>query len=115
MANFFNRYLAQAEIVGPAALRGCPSFVGQFATALTRATRTASRSPDHQTFPCSLDDSRSDRLQLVDAKNAFDLRQQPSEQAEIAAGNADDGGDGILVGYVRGRRRQTDLRRVLGQ
>jgi hypothetical protein len=40
-------------------------------------------------------------------------RLQPPEQAEIATGDANDGGDRFLVGYFRGRKRQTDRRPVL--
>ena len=47
--------------------------------------QTASCGPDYKALARSLDDSRGNRLQLVDAKNAFDLRQQPPEQAEITA------------------------------
>jgi len=46
-------------------------------------------------------------LQLVDAENAVDLRQEPAKQAEIAAGNANDGCDRFLIGNARDRERQT--------
>src|SRR5215813_8874821 len=43
------------------------------------------------------DDLLGDRLQLVDLENTANLRQQTVEQAEVAAGNADDSRDRLLI------------------
>ena len=39
---------------------------------------------------------------IVDAEHALDLREETFEQADVAAGDALDGGDGSFVGEVIG-------------
>ena len=48
----------------------------------------------------SFDDVVGDGVQLVDLEDAVDLREEPFEEAEVAAGDAFDGGDGLGVGEV---------------
>lgn len=47
-----------------------------------------------------LDDVAADHTQIVDLHDAFDLDEQAVDEAEVAAGDAADGGDGLGVGEV---------------
>ena len=51
--------------------------------------------PDDEALPCGLHDSRRDLVESVDGEDALDLSKQPSQQAEVAFGDAQDRGDGI--------------------
>lgn len=55
------------------------------------AVAASSRTND-QALACRLHDWRRDRSQLVDFQQPRDLREQPLEQPEIPAGNANDCG-----------------------
>lgn len=46
---------------------------------------------DDEAFAGGLDDGFGELLEVVDRNNALHLRQQPPEQAEVAAGDANDG------------------------
>ena len=47
-----------------------------------------------------LDDVVRDRVELVCFEDAIDLREESFEEAEVAAGDPFDGGDGLRVGEV---------------
>src|SRR5271168_1448285 len=94
---------------------GHRSFDGQLPAPASHAGRSSSCCANRQTFACRLDDARRDDLQLVDAENTVDLRQQPAQQPEIAAGDANDGGDRLLIGDAGGWQHQTDLGPVFGK
>ena len=46
---------------------------------------------DDQAFAGGLDDGFGELLEIIDRNDALRLRQQPPEQAEVAAGDANDG------------------------
>ena len=61
--------------------------------------------PDDEGASGGFDDVVSDGLQLVDLQDAFDLGEESLEEAEVAAGDAADRGDGLGVGEVVGVER----------
>jgi hypothetical protein len=46
--------------------------------------------------------------QLVDVEDAGDLDEDALDEAEVAVGDARDGGDGFAVGEVLGAERQSE-------
>ncbi len=57
---------------------------------------------DDEVFAGGLDDGFGELLEVVDRNDALHLRQQPPEQAEVAARDANDGrttsGEGVRAG-----------------
>src|SRR5215471_13708132 len=74
-----------------------------------------SGSTNDETCPGRFDDLLGDRLQLVDLENTADLRQQAVEQAEVAASDADDGRDGLLIRKIFVFEHQIEFRPVMYQ
>jgi len=52
---------------------------------------------DDEGAACGLHDVAGDNRELVDLQDALDLDEQAVDQAEVAAGDAADGGDGLGV------------------
>jgi hypothetical protein len=48
------------------------------------------------------DDVVGDGVEFVDSQDSCDLREESFEEAEVAAGDAFDGGDGLCVGEAVG-------------
>ena len=46
--------------------------------------------PDHQALPCRLDDFLGHRAHLVNLEDAFDLREEPLDEPEVATRDARD-------------------------
>lgn len=57
---------------------------------------------DDQGALCGFDDVVGDGVEFVDFQDALDLGKEALEQPEVAAGEADDSGDGLSVGEVFG-------------
>src|SRR6218665_444908 len=55
---------------------------------------------DDEDAGCGFDDVVRDRVELVDFEYAIDLGEESFEEAEVAAGDPFDGGDGLCVGEV---------------
>ena len=58
--------------------------------------------PDDEDAGGGFYDVIGDRLEFVDLEDAADLGEEPLEEAEVPAGDAFDGGDGLGVGAVIG-------------
>ena len=72
-------------------------------------------SPNNETCPSRFHDLLGDRLQLVDLENALDLDEQAVEQAEVAAGDADDGRNGFLIRKILVGKHQVEFLPVMGE
>lgn len=55
---------------------------------------------DDEDAGCGFDDVVGDGVELVDLQYPVDLGEEPFEEAEVAAGDALDGGNGLRVGEV---------------
>src|SRR5437870_12622532 len=74
-----------------------------------------SGSPNDETCTSRFHDLLGDRLQLVDLEDTAELRQQAMEQAEVAAGDADDGRDGLLICKILVGEHQVEFLPVMGE
>ena len=52
---------------------------------------------DEECFPGGVDDLGGEYVELVEGLDAFDLGDEPVDEAEVTSGDADDGGDGCGV------------------
>ncbi|MBP2386325.1 hypothetical protein [Paeniglutamicibacter kerguelensis] len=55
---------------------------------------------DDEGFPCGVDNLGSESVEVVERLDAFDLGQGPVNEAEVSAGDPDDGRDRGCVGEV---------------
>jgi hypothetical protein len=70
---------------------------------------------DDQGAAGGLDDVAGDDGQVVDPQDPFDLGEQAVDEAEVAAGDAADGGDGLGVGEVGEVQGQAEAFPVAGE
>jgi hypothetical protein len=73
------------------------------------------RGPDDQRRTGGFDHIVGDKREFVDLEDALNLDEQPVQQAEVAAGYAGDGRDGLMVGEVRVIQLQAELSPVAGE
>ena len=52
---------------------------------------------DEECFPGGVDDLGGGYVEFVEGLDAFDLGDEPVDEAEVTSGDADDGGDGCGV------------------
>ena len=55
---------------------------------------------DDEDAGCGLDDVVGNGVELVDLEYPVDLGEEPLEKAEVAAGDAFDGGDRLRIGEI---------------